>query len=124
MKGDLQPYIDKETYAVTLAARNFRILTAITAKFDLEARSLDVVIAFKNVDLNEVIYAHFPEGFKLPGFVLRLAKHCMFSVAPCYYGKKNYPTPLNLWVLKKAMRSHLSFFQNHFLFSSLWMILL
>ncbi|POS82088.1 hypothetical protein EPUL_006735, partial [Erysiphe pulchra] len=74
VRGDLQPYSDKNTYAATLAARNFRILTAIIAKFDLEARSLDAINAFTNADLDEVIYVYYPEGFKSPGFVLQLSK--------------------------------------------------
>lgn len=74
VRGDLQPYSDKDTYAATLAARNFRILTAIIAKFDLDARSLDAINAFTNADLDEIVYVYYPEGFKLPGFVLQLSK--------------------------------------------------
>ena len=74
VRGDLQPYNDKDTYAATLATRNFRILCGVIAKFDLEARSLDAINAFTNAELDEVIYVHYPEGFKSPGSVLRLAK--------------------------------------------------
>lgn len=74
VRGDLQPYDDKNTYAATLTARNFRILTAIIAKFDLEARSLDAINVFTNADLDEVIYVYYPEGFKLPRFVFQLSK--------------------------------------------------
>jgi hypothetical protein len=38
IQGDLQPLIDKETYAAILARKSFRTLIVIVAKFDLEAR--------------------------------------------------------------------------------------
>lgn len=57
-----------------MATRNFRILVAIIAKFDLEARSLDAINAFTNATLDETVYVYFHEGFKVPGFVLRLSK--------------------------------------------------
>ena len=37
IRGDLQPPIQAETYATTLAAQMFCTLIAITAVFDLEA---------------------------------------------------------------------------------------
>ena len=89
VRGDLQPYNDKDTCAATLAARNFRVLCAITAKFDLEARSLDAINAFTNANLDEEIYVCFPEGFKKPGFVLRLAKALyVYDVLLCF-GRRN-----------------------------------
>ncbi|PWI64064.1 hypothetical protein PCL_00025 [Purpureocillium lilacinum] len=73
-KGDLQPYSDKETYAATLAGRTLRVLMAITAKFDLEARQLDAVNAFTNSKLDESIYVQFPDGFKESGWVIKLIR--------------------------------------------------
>lgn len=74
VRGDLQPYNDKETYAATLAGRTFRVLMAITAKFDLEARQLDAVNAFTNSTLDESIYVQFPDGFKEAGWVIKLTR--------------------------------------------------
>ena len=48
MRGDLQPYSDKETYIATLAAKSFRILIAIMTKFDLNTIQMDAVSAFTN----------------------------------------------------------------------------
>lgn len=63
IRGDLQPYNHKETYAATLAGKSFRVLIAIAAKFDLEARQLDAVNAFTNSPLDEVVYIRYPDGF-------------------------------------------------------------
>lgn len=74
VRGDLQPYNNKETYAATLAGRTFRVLMAIAAKFDLEARQLDAVNAFTNSTLDESIYVQFPDGFKEAGWVIKLIR--------------------------------------------------
>lgn len=74
VRGDLQPFSDQDNYAATLAAKVFRSLMAITARFDLEAVQLDAVNAFINGVLDEEVYTHLPEGFKLPGKILRLKR--------------------------------------------------
>jgi hypothetical protein len=74
VRGDLQPLDDKETYAATLAGRSFRVLMAIAAKFQLEARQLDAVNAFTNSLLDEEVYIRCPDGFKRHGWSLRLRK--------------------------------------------------
>ncbi|KAM4062022.1 Integrase, catalytic core [Hirsutella rhossiliensis] len=57
---------DKDTYAATLAGRSFRILMAITAKFDLETRQLDAVNAFTNALLEdeEEVYKELTAAFR------------------------------------------------------------
>lgn len=112
VRGDLQPYSDKDTYAATLAARNFRILTAITAKFDLEARSFDAINAFINADLDEVIYVYFPDGFKITGYVLRLAK-ALYGLrqSPLLWQKEVCSTFLSL-ELKQSAEEPCIFFSD------------
>jgi len=74
VRGDLQLPNNKETYAATLAGRTFRVLMAITAKFDLETRQLDAVNAFTNSFLDEDIYVKFPDGYKRRGWSLKLIR--------------------------------------------------
>ncbi|KAM4064184.1 reverse transcriptase (RNA-dependent DNA polymerase) [Hirsutella rhossiliensis] len=76
VRGDLQKLGDKDTYAATLAGRSFRVLMAITAKFDLETRQLDAVNAFTNalLDDEEEVYVLFPDGYYRQGWVLRLIR--------------------------------------------------
>ena len=59
---------------IPLAARVFRTLMAIMAAFDLEARHYDVVNAFTNSTLDETVYCHCPEGYKVENSSLRLLK--------------------------------------------------
>src|SRR5437667_9240596 len=52
IRGDLQFRNNDDTYAAPLATRSFRLLMALTAKFDLESRQLDAVNAFTNGPLD------------------------------------------------------------------------
>ncbi|KJZ69618.1 hypothetical protein HIM_10981 [Hirsutella minnesotensis 3608] len=74
VRGDLQQLGDKDTYAATLAGRSFRILMAITAKFDLETRQLDAVNAFTNSFLDEDVFVMFPDGYHRQGWTLKLIR--------------------------------------------------
>ncbi|KAM4067341.1 reverse transcriptase (RNA-dependent DNA polymerase) [Hirsutella rhossiliensis] len=74
VRGDLQETDSRDTYAATLAARNFRIMMALMCKFDLESRHLDAVNAFVNAELDELVYVEFPDGFKRFGWVLKLLR--------------------------------------------------
>ncbi|EED21271.1 hypothetical protein TSTA_085020 [Talaromyces stipitatus ATCC 10500] len=74
VRGDLQKGMDLETRAATLAARIFRMMMALAAVFDLEIVQLDAVNAFVNSDLDEEVYVYFPDGFRIPGKVIRLRK--------------------------------------------------
>ncbi|XP_044720061.1 reverse transcriptase (RNA-dependent DNA polymerase) domain-containing protein [Hirsutella rhossiliensis] len=91
VRGDLQKLGDKDTYAATLAGKSFRVLMAITAKFDLESRQLDAVNAFANalLDDDEEIYVLFPDGYYRQGWVLRLLR--------ALYGLRRSST-LNDWL--------------------------
>jgi hypothetical protein len=51
VRGDLQEPLE-DTYAATLAIRNFRALIAIANYFDLELKQYDVPTAFLNAKLN------------------------------------------------------------------------
>jgi hypothetical protein len=74
VRGDLQPITDQETYAATLAARSFRILMALAARWKLKMRQLDAINAFPNSELDEEVYIELPPGFKEPGKVARLLR--------------------------------------------------
>ncbi|RMZ74983.1 hypothetical protein DV736_g6713, partial [Chaetothyriales sp. CBS 134916] len=74
VRGDLQPPSEKETYAATLAAKSFRILMALAARWDLELKQLDAVNAFPNSKLDEEVFVELPDGFKQPGVVGRLLR--------------------------------------------------
>jgi hypothetical protein len=74
VRGDLQPWNHQDNYAATLAAKVFRTLMAITAYFDLEAVQLDAVSAFTNAKMDEIVYTHCPDGFKVPGKSLLLLR--------------------------------------------------
>jgi hypothetical protein len=67
VRGDLQPPTAKDKYAATLAARIFRALIAIMARFGLKAVQLDAVNAFINARLDETVYCYPPDGFEMPG---------------------------------------------------------
>ncbi|MFL5692379.1 MAG: reverse transcriptase domain-containing protein [Ktedonobacteraceae bacterium] len=74
VRGDLQPPSEKETYAATLAAKSFRILMALAARWDLELKQLDAVNAFPNSLLDEEVYIELPDGFKQPRMIGRLLR--------------------------------------------------
>lgn len=61
VRGDLQSPLD-DTYAATLAVRNFRALISIANYFDLELYQYDVPVAFLNARMNRKLYAYTPEG--------------------------------------------------------------
>jgi len=74
VRGDLQPFSEKETYAATLAGRSFRMLMALAARWDLQIRQLDAVNAFPNSKLDEEVYVELPDGYKASGKVGRLLR--------------------------------------------------
>ncbi|EED11499.1 hypothetical protein TSTA_007890 [Talaromyces stipitatus ATCC 10500] len=67
VRGDLQQPNDLEKQAATLAARNFRMMMAIAAIFDLKIVQYDAMNAFVNSILDEEVYTYFPDGFKQDG---------------------------------------------------------
>ncbi|KAM4064418.1 reverse transcriptase (RNA-dependent DNA polymerase) [Hirsutella rhossiliensis] len=81
VRGDLQQLGDKDTYAATLAGRSFRILMAITAKFDLETRQLDAVNAFTNALLEdeEEVYKELTAAFRELGLTQCPDEPCIFQ---------------------------------------------
>jgi Reverse transcriptase (RNA-dependent DNA polymerase) len=72
--GNQQKLGDLPTRATTLAGNTLRTLLAIAAKFDLELKQLDVVNAFVNCELDEVVFMKMPPGFEEYGKVCRLRK--------------------------------------------------
>ena len=71
VRGDLQTDGDEETYAATLAAKTFRVMMALAAKYDCDVRQFDVTNAFLNADLKtkNPIYVELPKGFQELGFL-------------------------------------------------------
>ena len=61
VRGDLQSPLD-DTYAATLAIRNFRAIISIANHFSLELKQYDVPVAFLNAPMNRELYAVIPEG--------------------------------------------------------------
>jgi hypothetical protein len=80
---------DLPTRATTLAGNTLRTLLAIAAKFDLELKQLDVVNAFVNCDLDELVFMKMPPGYEEQGRICRLRK--------ALYGLRRSPL---LWQLK------------------------
>lgn len=63
-----------ETYAQVGMYKTLRVMLALTAHYDLELEQLDVPSAFLNAELDEDIYMELPEGFTIPGKVVKLQK--------------------------------------------------
>jgi hypothetical protein len=62
------------TYAATLAIRNFRALIAIANYFGLELLQYDITTAFLNAKMNRKLYAETPKEFRLTeGEIMLLA---------------------------------------------------
>ena len=76
VRGDLQDEASIfSTYASTLAARSFRVLIALAARFDLEVKQFDVVNAFINAPQDprsKPVTCYMPDGFKEKGKVVEL----------------------------------------------------
>jgi hypothetical protein len=65
VRGDMEPDLGLETYAATIAARTYRLLCAVAAKFGLDMIQYDTVAAFCNAPLpaDEVVVVRPPSGF-------------------------------------------------------------
>ncbi|KAM4062471.1 reverse transcriptase (RNA-dependent DNA polymerase) [Hirsutella rhossiliensis] len=82
VRGDLQDEDDgRETYAATLAAKTFRIVMAIAARFGLDVRQFDVGNAFLYSDLKKdhPVYVRLPQGFALYGIDRTDEEPCVFT---------------------------------------------
>jgi hypothetical protein len=68
VRGDLQEdTLVLSTYTATLAARSFRVTSAIIAYFDLEIKQFDVVNAFINIERDSnrpKVVVKLLDGFK------------------------------------------------------------
>jgi hypothetical protein len=83
VRGDLQLHSTLDTYTATLAARLFRFLMALATFFGLEIHQFDIITAFVNTVLNEEVFVRYPEGFDVPGHILKLLR--------ALYGLKRSP---------------------------------
>jgi hypothetical protein len=61
VRGDLQSPLS-DTYAATLAIRNFRALIAIANYFNLKLEQYDALVAFLNATINRLLYVVTPDG--------------------------------------------------------------
>jgi hypothetical protein len=83
VRGDLQAPLDN-TYAATLAIRNFGALIAIANYFNLELKQYDVPTAFLNAEIDRTLYAETPEAFRhTEGEIMRVIR--------ALYGLKESP---------------------------------
>ncbi len=115
VRGDLQPTSHEDNYAATLAARTFRMLMAITAAFDLEAKQMDAVNAFVNSQIDTVIYVGFPDGFRVPGMCLLLLR--------ALYGLRQSPRLWHQQLSKQLMDIGLTRVEDEIcVFTNEWLI--
>jgi hypothetical protein len=79
-----------EVYAHSLPGPCFRLFISIVADEDLETDQIDAIKAFTQADIDRVLYAEMPEGFSVPGHVMRLLK-CLEGIkqAANIWFKKN-----------------------------------
>lgn len=61
-----------ETFAPVVKLESLRVILALCALLDWEADNMDVTQAFINAAVDEEIFVEPPDGFKRPGWVLRL----------------------------------------------------
>ncbi len=67
VRGDLQQtHASDDFYAVTLAAKTFRVLATVTATFDREAQHVDALNALTNSHLDEPIFVSMLYGYGQP----------------------------------------------------------
>ncbi|KAI0995883.1 hypothetical protein K3495_g12298 [Podosphaera aphanis] len=86
VRGDLQLPSISETYAATLAMKTFRAIMAITCAFGLETRQYELVNAFCNAHLSNLVHCAMLPGFEYLGSALKLHR--------AFYGLKKLP---RLW---------------------------
>ena len=77
--GNLQ-YTETDTYTATLTSRIFRVLTAITAAFDLKTRQYNAINAFANSQIDEPTYCYLPEGFQHSQKTLLLLNRALYNL--------------------------------------------
>ena len=124
VRGDLQDDPLDSTYAATLAAKSFRALMAICAKYDLECKQFDVVNAFLNASVNKKdgeIYCNLPDGFKDLGFSTEGIGQPVAELDKALYGLKDSPmlwynefsSALEALGLAKSSEEPCVFINNH-----------
>ena len=69
-----------ESYSPVVNFTTIRIALTIAAERNYAIRQFDVKTAFLNANLEEEVYMEMPEGFEIPGMVIKLEK--------CVYGLK------------------------------------
>ena len=74
VQGDLQELTYKDTYAVILAVRLFRVLMAIIVIFNLDCWQSDTINAFANSLIYKVVYIKHLDGFVIKSKYLLLVK--------------------------------------------------
>lgn len=88
VKGfEQQPRLDyNETFAPMVKWSTLRTIIALAASFGWPIVHLDVIIAFLNGKLDEVIYMHQPSGYEFSG-----AEHLFCHLRRSIYGLKQSP---------------------------------
>ena len=75
-----------EVFSPVVKCSSIRVLLFMAAMFDLELKQLDVKTAFLLSELEEQIYMHQPEGFKIQG---KEGQVCLLKKS--LYGLKQSP---------------------------------
>ena len=88
VKGYLQQYgVDfDQNFASVVKPMAFRLIFALAAYHDLDIEQLDIVTAFLNGFIDQLIYVHMPKAYDVPGMICKLNK--------ALYGLKQSP---RLW---------------------------
>ena len=71
-RDNLQELVYKDTYTVILIVRLFRALIAIITIFNLDCQQGNIVNAFANSIIDEVVYIKYLDGFVIRGKYLLL----------------------------------------------------
>ena len=69
-----------QTFASVVKAQSFKTLFAIVVKFDLDCEQIDVITAFLNSVLKEVIYVEQPKGYEIGYNLVYLLLRALYSL--------------------------------------------
>ena len=72
-----------QTFASVVKSMSFKVLFAIMAHYDLDCEQMDVITAFLNALLKELIYVEYSTRYKVGNMICRLLR--------ALYGLKQSP---------------------------------
>lgn len=74
IREDLQKANSEDVYAVTLAAKVFRVLMTLVAAFNLKTRQWNVINVFLNAKNDETVYCQMSDDYRLDEKVFKVIK--------------------------------------------------